>query len=237
MESNNEELQIRREVLARIASGRTHVRSRVYFVARVALTALTALIALALSTFVLSFIVFSLHESGEQFLLGFGASGVLAFLQLFPWIPLAIDLLLLVLLEWLLQGFRFGYRFSLVTVFLAVFVASALLAFALNLTPVHPALLSDADHHDLPVIGPMYENIRGSHAGQGVYRGTVGSSSPHEFILGHDDGDHDEDDGTWTVIPPAGSPPPPPGSRVFVFGTAHGTTIQAAGIQPLSPDQ
>ena len=54
------------------------MRPRIYFLARVALLVLLAIGALALAMFILSFAFFSIHESGEQFLLGFGQHGLLA---------------------------------------------------------------------------------------------------------------------------------------------------------------
>jgi len=239
MSEPNLQQKIQQKVLERLKRGDVHMRSRSYFIARAVLAIAVSVLVLLLSAYVLSFIAFSIHESGEQFLLGFGTRGVETFFTLFPWVSIVIDILLILALEWLLQSFKFGYRISLLLLFGIVIVGSGLIASAISLTPLHMSLLGMADRDDLPVIGEMYESIRDSHEGQGVFRGTVTSIQGNEIIIFHNDGDHDADDGTRTIILPAGysTSTLSIGDRVYVFGAATGTVIQAYGIEPLSSDQ
>jgi hypothetical protein len=233
------EEQIRTTVLERIKSGRARMHSRAYFVVRAIVSLFVAFLALVVSSAVLSFIIFGIHESGELFLLGFGFSGVVTFFALFPWFLFGFDLFLIFMLEWLLQGFRFAYRFSLASVFAGVFGVSALLALALYATPLHSALQDQADQHQLPPpLGDAYENVRGQHHDQGIYRGVVTAIQGNQFVITHDDQDHDLDDGTWTVVvPPGATSSISVGERVFVFGSASGTAVYAQGEEPLAPDQ
>ena len=238
---NNENLQqeIQQKVFERLERGKITMRSRTYFLARATLAIVVSFVVLVLSAYVLSFIAFDVHESGEQFLLGFGARGVYAFLALFPWITLGIDIVLIFFLEWLLQSFKFGYRFSLLTLFGVAVVVSMLIAVLIGLTPVHDALLGMADRGDLPVIGELYESVRGSHEDQGIFRGTIEAIQGDQIVITHDDGDHDTDDGTRTVTLPAGYSTTTfsVGERVYVFGAPGSTTVQAYGVDHLSPDQ
>ena len=232
MNHQNTEQEIRDNVLARIRGGTVHMHSRAYFVARVAAAAALAVVALLLSAFVLSFIVFSITESGESFLLGFGRNGIVTFLSLFPWLTLAADIAILFVLQWLLQGFKFGYRIPLLGVFLAVLLTSGALAALVGLTPVHSALLDRADRGELPLVGSAYESIRESHADQGVFRGTVTSVQGNEIVISHDDADDDEDDGTRTVIlPEDNSTEFHEGDRAYVFGTDDGEVVEAEGAR------
>ena len=238
MNENYLQQEIQKKVLNRIRTGNARMHSRAYFHVRVVFTLAVAILTFAVSTFVLSFIVFSVHESGEQFLLGFGGRGVLTFLALFPWLTLIFNIALLFLLEWLLQSYKIGYRFSLLAVFIAIFVISVVLAAIVDLTPTHSILLDRADRDQLPVIGEMYDNIRDSHQAQGVYRGTIASINGNEIVITHHDNDHDADDGTWTVmLPQADTPQLALGDRVYIFGSATGNVVQAYGIRVLSPDQ
>ena len=238
MSEHDIQQEIQSKVLERIRGGKTHMRSRAYFVARIVVTAAVALLALAVSAFVLSFIIFSIHASGEAFLLGFGARGIFTFFALFPWLSLIFDIALLIMLEWLLQGFRFGYRVSLLTMFVVVFAASALLGVLTELTPLHSTLLDRADRGGLPLIGEAYESIRDSHQDKGVYRGTVASVAGDQIVVMHNDGDHDPDDGTWACdLPPESGATLRIGDRIYVFGTKVGNVVQALGFQKLSPDQ
>lgn len=232
MNHQNTEQEIRNNVLARIRGGTVHMHSRAYFVARVIAVTALAVLALLLSAFVLSFIIFSIHESGESFLLGFGRNGIVTFLTLFPWLLLATDIAILFVLQWLLQGFKFGYRVSLLGVFLAVFVSSGVLAVLIGLTPVHAALLDRADRGELPLVGRAYESIRESHADRGVFRGTVTSVRGNEIVISHDDGDDDEDDGARTVILPKDNETEfHEGDRAYVFGTDDGEVVEAEGAR------
>jgi len=240
MNESGLEQKIRDTVLARIESGKAHMHPRAYFAARIVLTGAVVILALALSAFVLSFAVFSIHESGEQFLLGFGTKGIVTFLQLFPWLSLVADVALLFLLEWLLQSFKFGYRVSLLSIFIAMFLTSTVLALLINLTPAHMLLLDRADRGQLPVIGELYEGVRDSHQDQGVFRGTVVSSAGPTSTIMHNDGDHDTDDGIHEVITASSTDvdaPIKPGDRIYIFGTESGSEIHAEGIRHLSDDQ
>lgn len=239
MNERDLQLEIQNKVLERLKRGGVLMRSRWYFVGRIALSAAVSLLVLALSAYIISFIVFSLHESGEQFLLGFGARGVQTFLALFPWLPALADVALVVFLELLLQGFKFGYRVSLLTLFCIVLAASGMLAAAINLTPFNLQLLGLADRGDLPVIGQAYEDIRSSHRDAGIFRGAITATSGNEITISHDDGDHDEDDGTWNVILPPGyaTSTLSVGERVYVLGTPSGPIVQAEGMEEMSPGQ
>ena len=229
---------IQQKVFERLKQGGVRMHPRAYFIARVLLAGAISLVVLLLSAYVLSFISFSVHESGEQFLLGFGMRGVETFFTLFPWLATLIDITLIAVLEWFLQSFKFGYRVSLLMLLGMVLVASGLIASAIALTPLHDHLLGLADEGRLPVVGDAYESVRDSHQDQGIFRGTVASIQGSEIIITHDDGDHDADDGTRTVFLPAGySMPLFVGDRVYVFGEATGTMIQASGVELLSPDQ
>jgi len=238
---NNENLQqnIQKKVFERLKHGNIPMRSRAYFIVRATIAILLSVLVLALSAYVLSFIAFSIHESGEQFLLGFGERGLYAFLGLFPWFTLIIDIALIFLLQWLLQSFKFGYRFSLLAVFGAVVFVSIVAAGLIDLTPVHNDLLGMADRGELPIGGELYESVRDSHEDRGVFRGTIATIEGDRIVITHDDGDHDADDGTRTVTLPIGYSTTTfnVGERVYVFGALGSSTIQAYGVGRLSPDQ
>lgn len=226
---------IQQKVLARVHRGEVQVRPRIYFVLRIAALITLALLALVLSAFVLSFIAFSIHESGEDLLLGFGGRGIFTFITLFPWVELLLDILVVLALEWVLQGFRFGYRVSLATLFGTVLAGSAVLAVAFYFAPVHSLLLDRADQGELPFLGDIYEQVHDSHADQGVFRGTVTSIQGNTIIISHDDHDHDVDDGTRTVALPPNHPPLSVGDKVYVFGSPNGQEVRADGVGRLPP--
>jgi hypothetical protein len=242
MENENSHNSIRQAVLDKIKSGKVRKLPRAYFILRVIATILVSLLLLVVSAFVFSFMLFSFHESGEQFLIGFGFEGILAFLMLFPWALFTLDILLLLILEWLLQGFKFGYRIPLLNFGVGIFVASFVVGGLINLTPVQSILLQRADNNQLPLVGDAYEHIFDRHEDQGVCRGIVTMvnvpGNPGGFIMQHNDRDHDTDDGQFIVTLAPGVPAPQVvvGDRVLVFGHPNNTQhVEAHNVQVLDP--
>ena len=225
------------DVLAKIRAGEVRMRSKGFFMARAALTTALIILILILSSTIASFVLFSLRETGHEFLLGFGGRGIAAFFALFPWPLLSVDLALLFLLDWLLRGFSFGYKYSFVSVFLALFIASTLLALVINATAFHRTLESHADHGDLPVAGLFYEETRREHHEFGIFRGVVESVGTSSFVMAHDNRDQDVDDPSFTVYLPPNTPfAYSIGTRVFVLGNPIGsTTIRAEQVRVFLP--
>lgn len=235
---NNNDLK--KIILAKIQKKEISMRPRLYFVARVALVILLSLLIFIMAVFVLSFIFFSVHESGEQFLLGFGRQGFLTFLSLFPWITFVFTLGLVLLLEWLLRRFKFGYHISLSRIFLYLLVVTVFFSMIFTRIPVHTQFEKMAEGGRLPVIGGIYDDIHDSHQDKGVVRGFVSAIEGNTFVLSCDDNDRDRDDGIWTVIIPPhfDITTIQRGERVYVAGSVKDQTITAYGISefPLPED-
>lgn len=238
MNTDTTEQNIHDAVLRKIQAGGVHMRPRIYFIARLVLTVALLFFALVLSALLLSFIFFSIYASGQHLLLGFGMRGLQTFLALFPLPLLSVDIVVIIALQWLLQGFKLGYRVSLINVFLGVFALSALTAALIALTPLHGGLLERADRGALPLIGDLYRHVRDSHQEQGIFRGTVIAAQGSEIVIAHNDSDHDADDGTRTVsIPSERVSSIHIGDRVYIFGTSTGDRVEAYGIETLTADQ
>jgi hypothetical protein len=234
----SKETEIKANVFEKIRTGEISMRRRTYFVARFVLLGTLSVAALILAMFVLSFAFFSIHESGERILLGFGQQGFLAFIALFPWWSLLLAMLLILLLDHLLRYFKFGYRVSILEIFLIALVTVMVAGILINFTPLHATLLNSADNDALPVLGPLYEQVHDSHQAQGVYRGSISSLQGNEFIIVHNDNDKDTDDGTSTIIVPPGfdTNTLQVGERVYIAGKLIRGVVHAYGIQVLPHD-
>jgi hypothetical protein len=114
-------------VLDQIQSRTVVMRPKVYFTLRLIGVFVLAVIILFLAIFIVGMISFSIRVSGHIFLLGKGLQGVMVFLELFPWIPLAVTMGMLVLLVKLLRTFSFGYRqpIAYVLIFVGLFCFGA----------------------------------------------------------------------------------------------------------------
>lgn len=234
----SKETEIKANVFEKIRKGEISMRPRTYFVARFVLLGTLSFVALILAMFVLSFAFFSIHESGERILLGFGQQGFLAFIALFPWWSLLLTVLLILLLDHLLRYFKFGYRVSILEIFLIALVTVMVAGILINFTPLHSTLLNSADNDTLPVLGPLYEQIHDSHQAQGVYRGTISSLQGNEFVIAHNDNDKDSDDGTSTIMAPSGFDTSTlyVGEHVYVAGKLIQGVVNAYGIQEVPQD-
>ncbi|CAN5755144.1 hypothetical protein BH11PAT2_BH11PAT2_02130 [soil metagenome] len=235
MNEINPTRSVRQAVLDKIRTGEVRRRPRAYFLLRVATAIVVSIVVLVVSVLVISFILFSVHESGEQFLLGFGGHGIQVFLQLFPWALAITAFVLLLVLEWVLRGFKFSYRIPLLNVFLGIVGVSVILSVLINFTPFHAHFLQVSNQGNLPVVGSLYEHVLDHHEDQGVYRGEVTSSEDGSFVMKHNDRDRDHDDGTFTIHTKAvqNLPRIQVGDDVLVFGELGPGYIVAEHIQVL----
>jgi hypothetical protein len=229
-ETNN---RIKENVLGKIRRGDVHMRPKLYFVAQVIVVTIVAIITLAVSVFAVSFIFFSIHESGELFLFGFGMRGLLTFIAIFPWFTSLLALSLIILFEWLLRHFKFNYRRSILSVFFGLFCVVGVVGVLISITPIHKNLLDQADHGHLPFIGESYENIHTPHENNGEFRGVIISISTSTITISHNDNDADTDDGVRTILVPLGFDISTLhiGDRMYVAGDMASDTVSAYGLQ------
>lgn len=223
---------LKNSVLEKIQKEKISMYPKSRFIVRTGIIVLLSVVVFSCIVFVLSFIFFSIHESGEQFLLGFGTRGVITFLELFPWVTLILTLLLLLLLEWLLRYFKFSYQISIMRIFLYTIVVTLCVSILFTFTPLHSSLLKKAELNKLPIVGGIYDAIHDSHQDKGVLRGAVISIQSNSFVISHNDNDKDADDGTWNVIVPAGFDISKIhiGEKVYVAGNASKGVVYAYGI-------
>ncbi|HTE48938.1 MAG TPA: hypothetical protein VK675_03470 [Candidatus Paceibacterota bacterium] len=212
---------------------------KIYFIVRLILAGLISIAAFFLLIFSLSFVFFSIQESGRQFLLGFGIQGIITFMILFPWVMIIFTAILFFLLEWILRHFKFAYQLPVVRIFIYSLFVTIFASILFTLTPIHLTFLKKADVDELPIIGGIYESIHDSAKDKGVIRGNVYSIQNNSLILSHNDNDKDADDGTWNVIFPAGFDLAKfrVGEKVYVAGKIDGNNIYAYGIHAFPRDR
>ena len=233
------EPDIQKSVLEKIRKGGVSMHSRAYFLLRTISASALAVFMLLGALFAFSFVFFSVHESGVRFLLEFGEQGLATFIVLFPWTSLLISLALLVALELLVRRFTSAYRFSLLRVFLWILVIGIAGGTILGFTPLHSSLLSAADNNELPVLGPLYEQVHDAHVDRGVYRGTIASVAESYFTIAHNDADRDSDEGLWNIVPPQEFDihTLSVGEKVYVAGQMKNGVVYAYGVRKLSGDE
>lgn len=231
---------VKKTVLGKIESGEVRMHSQVYFVVRVLFLIAVVLFTLIISALLVSFIIFSIRESGRWFLLGYGTRGVLTFFILFPWLLLLLDLLLLILLEWLLKHFRFAYKKPLLYLFIGGVFLSLIGGFSIDASALHRNFLRETQAKRLPMLVPIYEHARRPSPGHDVFRGVITSIAGNNLTVQADDHDQDNDDGVRKVIVPPDLLPGETfkvGDEVFVAGNEMDGQIRSYGLTKMvSPD-
>ena len=216
-------------VLAEIKTGKINMRPRFYFVIQVVALIVVAFITLLISSFLVSFIIFSIVESGRMFAFGFGLRGFFIFFALFPWVLFLIEIGLIVLLQWLIKQFKFGYRTSFAVLLLVILCVSVGISIIIESTPIHPALLRRAEQKSLPIFGVLYRGIHRPPPQDGFIRGTISAISTSSFTMIQT---IDADDGSTTaqttnVILPV----PQLVGGLSVSGLSVGDTVLVVGEQ------
>lgn len=241
MNDTNENKDIKSLVLEKIQSGKINMRSHFYFVFGVTSLIVVAILILLISSLLMSFIFFSLIGSGKLFLLGFGFRGFMMFLILFPWSLLIIEIVLIVLLEWLIKKFKFGYHSSLSRLVFVILVVSILIGAIIDTTSLHKSVQHRAEQGDLPLpfVGDFYRGIRRPPRGQDIFRGVVSGVGTSSFILSQrSDYMENVDEHRYVIILPPGTSNvlvPNVGDTVFVAGMLlPGNEVQAYGFQKFS---
>ncbi len=151
MEPENTHKSIRDTVAEKIKLGAVSMHSPLHFVLR-SIALLSALFGvLVVSTLILNFILFSIRFNGHHELLGFGFSGVCAFLKFFPWPLLVIDIVLIGLVVYLFREFRAGYRIPTLYLGILLFVSVSALGLLLEeTTPFNGHVLEELRENRLP---------------------------------------------------------------------------------------
>lgn len=217
-------------VQAKLSSGSVKMRSRTSFILHALLLGILAFFILSCGLLALSFVFFSAYQSGQLFLLGFGWTGVLAFLALFPWGLIVLVLLLIVLFQYLLNRITDAYKIPIIFFFVLLIGAFTLLG--LLLTPAHTAIFERVEKHQVPYLKEWYEDVFSSHERHGIFRGVVTATSTGRIEIEYDDADFDEDDQRHLIVLPDEMDETlfMLGDEVFIAGELEDGEIEAYGV-------
>lgn len=183
MNEENKQINIKDEIIKKIESGEIHMTSKSYFVLKLGLLASLIILIFFTSTFLLSYILFSLSSGGHFFLLRFGVEGIYNFFVTLPWTLLVVNVLLVLLLDKLLKSFKFGYKSPALYLFIGTFVFVTLLSTLVNLTSFHRNMEQRAVQKRLPLGNDLYSDTRSQKSLPNSFRGFVVSIQDNTFIM------------------------------------------------------
>jgi hypothetical protein len=180
---------LKKKILDEIAAGKVYMRPRAYFVVQMTALVVVALAALVVSIFIFNFIAFSIRLNRADMLIGLGPQGWLTFLTFFPWTMLALDVLLVFVLEWLVRRFSWGYKVPMLYLLAGLLALTVFTGIAIDrATPLNDRLWHV--HRGLPsplrdiYLGARHHDIDDSLRAFGIAPGP------------------DTDDATTTPLPP-----------------------------------
>ncbi|HEX5429524.1 MAG TPA: hypothetical protein VFX17_00405 [Patescibacteria group bacterium] len=167
-----EQNSIKDKILKSIEAGKVQMRPRWHFVLRTILLVIGIVLAVLALLYLISFVIFALHQTGAWFVPRFGLGGLMEFLTSFPWLILLLALVFTVILEILVRKYSFGYQKPLLYTTLAIVVLVAAGGFAVSQTPFHRGLFDSARLHELPVAGGFYR-LYGTPSSDNVAIGSI----------------------------------------------------------------
>jgi hypothetical protein len=231
MNHNPEKNSLHEKILQSIKTGEVKMRPKWHFVLRGALVGIgTVLVALTL-LYIISFIIFILHQNGTLFAPGLGVRGLGIFLFSLPWILIVITLIFIAVLEILVRRYAFAYRrpllYSALAVVFLVLVGGVIIA----RTSLHPKFFIYAREGRLPIAGQLYRgygmqrlpNIHPCIITEINENGFVAEDIRNERVVVMISSDTEFPFGTNFSI----------GDRVLVLGDRSNTTISATAIRKI----
>ncbi|MFZ2523183.1 MAG: hypothetical protein WAW92_02240 [Minisyncoccia bacterium] len=234
----NQKKEIELSVLSKIEQGEIKMTPKLYFVAKAGALIFVAFAIFVISSILVSFIIFSLLNRGDLFLLSFGTKGIYKFILLFPWYLLSVGAFLLVLLDYLLRRFKYGYNSPLAYLFLATLVFVTLFSFLINFTSFHLRLEKYVKANNIRFVRDMYGNALRSHREKGVIKGVVSFVGDNYIVVSSSGSDLGLSDEEYKVYSPSGMSPGnfvKIGDEIYIAGDiATGTEIISYGIQRMT---
>jgi len=226
-------MDVEKDVLAAIKSGEVKMRPKWRFTLISALAIVAAAIVFLILVYVVSFIIFMLHETGVWFVPAFGLNGWYALFWSLPWILILFSGIFVILLALLVRKYPVAYRRPVLYSFLAIlFLVAAGSASIVNTSLFREIFSAGPNETLLPFVGSFCADCRVPDPGD-VHHGEVLATAPNGFVM--------EDLRNRTLIVLVGSTTMVredgtlvPGDRIVVFGAFVSTdTIGANGVEQI----
>lgn len=202
------------------------------FVLKAVLFGVSVLIVALIAVYLLSFVLFVLHETGIWFAPGFGLPGIFFFVIASPWMLISLVGIFLLILYFLVAHYSFSYRkplvYSLIGVVLFVIAVSSLIQY----TTVHKRINAFVERHEIPGLAPLYRGLTKERPGSMVV-GTVEAIDKTEIkVVTERAGVVEVELSSRTKLPPNKSIEI--GDEVMVFGNFQGDDLIAFGVRHVS---
>lgn len=228
---NQEQSPIKAKILSAIQAGKVTMRPRWHFALQTALVLSGITIIILTLLFLISFIIFSLRQTGVWFAPTFGYRGYSTLFTSLPWLLIGLSVIFIVILEILVKRYSFAYRQPLLYSALVLVLIVTIGGIAVAQTPFHGGLMKQARDNHLPIAEPLYNNF-GMMRREGMHTGSIKEVNENGFILSSRRGDQ-----LQIIVTPETQLPTGydliEGDMVVIMGERDNSTIQALGIREI----
>ncbi|MEW6617557.1 MAG: hypothetical protein AB1333_04040 [Patescibacteria group bacterium] len=167
-----EKKSIKNSVLEKIKSGQAAMKPKWHFVLKAVLIGIGFVIFILLTLFVMSLIIFVLHDNGVWFVPAFGMRGIGRFIVSIPWLLVLACIAFVVVLEILVRKYSFAYRRPFLYSIIGIIALVVVGGIGVSTTRMHDNFSRLAMERRLPFAGPIYQGFRTQRPAD-VYPGTV----------------------------------------------------------------
>lgn len=219
---------LKEKLLEKIKSGEVQMVPRSRFLVEGVLWGAATVVAALIAVYLLSFILFALHENGIMFAPLFGRPGLILFIVSSPWILISVLGVFMLALYVLVSHYSFSYKkpliYSIVGVVLIVIAVSSII----QQTRFHERTGNFAERHGVPGLAPLYRDVE-KRSPKDVTKGTITQVAEGTFTVATKRGSE------YAVLMNERTRMPVDtelavGDSVIVFGPASKGIIEAFGV-------
>jgi len=173
---------IQKNILDKIKTGEVDMKPRWHFVLKSVLLVFSVVTVILVGIYLLSFILFTLRQSGVGFVPLYGLRGISVFVMNSPWLLIFSTVVSLVALQLLVRTYSFSYRQPLVYSMIGIIIFVLLGSYAIGQTQMHQQFQTFTQERKVPVFGALYKRIEENRP-ENIIFGTITELTADGFIL------------------------------------------------------
>ncbi len=222
---------LQEDILHKIKAGEIDMKPKWRFVLEAGLWLSGLLVALLVTIYLISFVMYFLKESGLIFAPGYGFRGISLFVISSPWVLIIMSLVFIVILYFLIKRYTFSFRQPLLFTMIGIVVCVIIGSIFIQQTTIHERVHRFTQRHELPGFLPLYREALGRQP-EGLVAGTIIELKEGGFVL------ETEEKSLLNVVITdktrigRGLIQFRSYDRVIVFGDQDGDIVNAFGIRP-----
>jgi len=224
------EKEIKEEIIEDIKCGSVKMCPKWHFFARNALFLLATILILLAVLMLVSFTVFSLHQTGAWSCSVFSASGLFMFIKYLPWLVVMVSATLIIALLAVLRHYSLVSQKPLIFSLLGILLVAT--AGGIATAPLHQAPFQRAENNNLPFVGPIYMNYS-RQMPEETSRGIIYRMATSGFAIKTDYGE-DINVILLNRNAPSQGNNFAPGDNIMVFGKKDPNIIYACGVSKIN---